>query len=337
MKKIKKRIPMRNFLVLIFCVILVLGVLSFISCAKKEKAEEITQQAPALQAKVEELQNELASKESEINQLKEESTRLQGRLPLAYEVQPGDSHWQIGYDYLTTKRGVPPEEAERMLANAYLLHPLIVGFKVWNFMDDGQYGSFVVQGNATVCPGALFRVDTKKMAEEKIRLENEIVKLKEQIEKQSMEFTAKIEELEKEKGELKCQIDSLNQEATNFQSQNEDLDSRLNSVYYLADTKKNLKANGKIKGTFLGLAGMKIKEVSFEDFQARIDLREADVIELRAEDFNLSAIKKVGLLPKHMVANKDYRVEIAGDQQSARVHILNKDKFLLARVILFLK
>jgi len=261
MKKIKKGIPMRNSLVLILCFILILGVLSSISCKKKEKAEEIAQQAPALQAKVEELQRELASKEDEINKLKEEAARITRRLPLAYEVQPGDSHWQIGYDYLTTKRGVPPEEAERMLANAYLLHPLLVGFKVWNFMDDGQFGSFVVQGNAKVCPRALMRVEDKKMAEEKIRLENEIKELKEQIEKQSMEFTAKIEELEKEKEEIKSQIDSLNQEETNFQAQNKDLDSRLNSVYYLTGTKNKLKTNGKIKGTFLGLAGMKIKDV----------------------------------------------------------------------------
>jgi len=77
--------------------------------------------------------------------------------------------------------------------------------------------------------------------------------------------------------------------------------------------------------------------VSFEDFQNRIDLREGNVIELRAEDFNLSAIKKVGLLPKHMVENRDYRVEIAGDRKSARVHLLNADKFLLARIVLFLK
>ncbi len=335
MKKIKKRISIRNSLVLILCFILIIGASFMISCKKKEVAP--TAQVPDLQGKVDELQRALAGKDSEIDQLKEEAARIQRSLPSAYEVQPGDNHWQIGYDYLTTKRGVSPEETGRMLTNAYLLDPLLVGFKVWNFMDEGQYGSFVLQGSAKVCPGSLISVDTKKIAEEKLKLENEIAKLKEEIEKQSMEFTAKIEELEKEREELKSQIDSLNQEAANLQGQNTDLDSRLNSVYYLAGTKKNLKANGKIKGTFLGLSGMKIKDVSFEDFQGRVDLRETDAIELSAEDFNLSAIKKVGLLPKHLKKDIDYRVEIAGDGQSASVILRNKDEFLLARIVLYLK
>lgn len=71
--------------------------------------------------------------------------------------------------------------------------------------------------------------------------------------------------------------------------------------------------------------------------QARVDLRETDAIELSAEDFNLSAIKKVGLLPKHMKKDIDYRVEIAGGGQSANVILRNKEKFHLARIVLYLK
>ncbi|NIO48302.1 MAG: DUF3839 domain-containing protein [Candidatus Aminicenantes bacterium] len=335
MKEIEKRISIRNSPVLILCFVLILGALFLISC--KKKAVEPTPQVPDLQAQVDALQRDLAGKDAEINRLNEENARITRQLPLAYEVQPGDNHWQIGYDYLTTKRGVSPEEAERMLANAYLLDPLLVGFKVWNFMDEGQYGSFVLQGSAKACPGSLIRVDTKKIAEERLKLENEIAKLKEEIEKQGMECKAKIEELEKKREELKSNIDSLNQQAENLQGQNTDLDSRLNSVYYLADTKKNLKAKGKIKGSFLGLSGMKIKDVSFEDFQGRVDLRETDAIELSAEDFNLSAIKKVGLLPKHIKKDIDYRVEIPGDGQSANVILRNKGKFHLARIVLYIK
>jgi outer membrane murein-binding lipoprotein Lpp len=335
MKNIKKGIFIRNSFVLVLCFILVSGASFLISC--KNKAVAPSAQVPDLQVKVDELEKELAGKDAEINRLNEENARITRQLPLAYEVQPGDNHWQIGYDYLTTKKGISPEEAYRMLANAYLLDPLLVGFKVWNFMDEGQYGSFVLQGSAKVCPGSLIRVDTKKIAEEKLKLENEIAKLKEEIEKQGMECKAKIEELEKEREELKSKIDSLNQQVANIQGQNTDLDSRLNSVYYLAGTKKNLKANGKIKGSFLGLSGMKIKDVSFDDFQGRVDLREADAIELTAGDFNLSSIKKVGLLPKHLKKDIDYRVEIAGDGQSASVILRNKGKFHLARIVLYLK
>ncbi len=322
----------REWVTVLFYLILIPGIILFSSCTNKKKEEELNQQIQNLEAKVAELQKEIASKEDMINQLKEENADLLNQIPESYDVQKGDSHWKIAYDYLTQKKGVPADEAKRILADTPLFHPILVGFKVWNYFYGKVYGTFVTQGDAKVSMATLLRIEKKKIQEEKMKLENEIAELK----KKSEELTAKINELEKANADLKAQIENLNKEISDLKGKNEDLISKLNSVYYFADTKDNLKAKGKIRGTFLGLAGLRIGEVTSADFQNRIDLRQTQTIELKAEDFKVPVIKKVTILPKHLKENIDYRVEIKEGGKSASVVILKKERFLLAQVILII-
>ncbi len=331
MKEIRKKLS-RSWLIILFYLILIPGIISFSSCANKKKEEELTQQIQSLQAKIEELQKEIASKEDMINQLKEENADLLNQIPESFDVQKGDSHWEIAYDYLTQKKGIPAEEAKRILVDTPLFHPILVGFKVWNYFYGKVYGTFITQGDARISLATLLRIEKKKIQEEKIKLENEIAMLK----KKSEELTEKINELEKNNTELKAQIDNLNKKISDLKSKNQELDSKLNSVYYFADTKENLKAEGKIKGTFLGLAGIKIGEVTSADFQNRIDLRQTQTIELKADDFKVPIIKKVTILPKHIKENVDYRVEIREGGKAAAIILLNKDKFYLAQIILII-
>lgn len=342
MKGVKVRFPTRNLHVLGFYFVLIVGLLFLTSCRGKETAEEPAQQVPATspEAQVEELKKDVAARDNQIAELTKEKADLLNQVPEPYEVQKGDNHWQIAYDFLTQKRGVIDGEAKEILADTPLFHPILVGFKVWNYMYKNVFGSFIVQGDAAISPAALMRLEKKKLVGEILELNDKITALETEKEEKNKEIEEKkgeIEKLSQEKKGMESQIATLNKEKTDLQNLNKDLDSKLNSVYYFADTKAKLKANGKIKGTFLGLSGMKIKEVSFSDFQNRIDLREGDVIELSAGDFGIPTIKKVGVLPKHLNENVDYRVEIGGGGQSAKVHLLNKDKFLLARIVLFLK
>jgi hypothetical protein len=116
----------------------------------------------------------------------------------------------------------------------------------------------------------------------------------------------------------------LEENLKRYREATQGLESKLSSVYYFVGTKNSLKASGK---TALG-------KVGYSDFKNRIDLREESVIELSAGDFNLPMIKKVEIVPKTLAANMDYRIEISGDGQSAKVHLLKKDKFHLARIII---
>jgi hypothetical protein len=324
----------KNGFFLIIC--LFFSVLLFVSCGG-EQAEEPTQETPPqLQEEVERLQTEVTEKEETIGQLQQENSELRIQIPESYEVQEGDSHWQIAYDYLTKTQGLPPEEANRLMADTPLFHPILVGFKIWNHFYKGVYGTYLTQGSARLSPGKLARLEKKKIKEKRLTLEQQLA----QLQNQKQELIQKMEELSQEHQDMKKQLNeqifSLQQELENMENQNQDLDSRVNSVYYMAGSKDELKASGKIKGSFLGLAGVNFKEVSYEDFANRADLRKTDAIEIRAQDMNMSRIKKVGLLPKHLDEGEDYRIEISSSGESATVHLLDKGVFRLARIIIFL-
>jgi septal ring factor EnvC (AmiA/AmiB activator) len=340
-KRINK-LSSKHHAALVFYGVLFLGALTLISCtdeAGEAEVEQRDQQIQELQSKVDQLEKEIADKEGALTKLKEENTVLQNRAPDPHAVEKGDNHWEIAYNYLTEKEGVPQETAEKMLADAVLFHPILEGYRVWNYSGDQAYGGFLTQNEASISPGALERMEMKKMEEDRADLENEVAQLNEEMGKKRQELSATLAEMEalKQQAEdrrqiLQKHISSLEEHIESLQEQYDELDSRLNSVYYLAGSKDGLEDKGKIEGSLFGGTG--IGNVSSSDFQNRADLRESQVIDLKAEDLDVSRIDEVELLPERYQEGRDYRVEIAGDRRSAKVHLLNEDKFRLATVIL---
>lgn len=321
---------------LYFLGILIIVVLIFTSCGGQEAVKEPAENVPEPHEKMEQLKQELTEKENIINQLKKENSDLQDKIPLPYEVQKGDNHWAIAYDYLTRKRGLPSEEAKKVLNDAFLFNPIRAGSIVWNYYDNNAYGSFLTQGNAPVSPSGLMLIKRRKTEKEKLLLESAITRLNDEY----MKLVKKMEQMEREHesltAQLNDQITSLNQHLEETKSDDQNLESKLNSMYYLVGTEDELKSSGKIDGTFLGLGGIHIKDVTFADFQNRTDLRKTDSIELNVSDLDVPQIKDVEILPNHLEKGQDYRIEIAGDHRSARVILLNKAKFLLSRIIVVL-
>lgn len=156
-----KTILNKNRFFLIIC--LFLSVLFFVSCGGEEAEEPTQETPPQLQEEVERLQAEVTEKEETIGQLQQENSELRIQIPESYEVQEGDSHWQIAYDYLTKTQGLPPEEANRLMADIPLFHPILVGFDVWNLFYKGVYGTYLTQGSARLAPGTLARLEKKKL------------------------------------------------------------------------------------------------------------------------------------------------------------------------------
>lgn len=320
---------------LIFWGCLVLFVVFLAACSgEKETPQEEVVEVP--QEQIQELEKKVAEKDEVIQKLEQEKSEIEEVLPRAHTVQPGDSHWEIALDYLITQKGMSEDEAKSLLMKTHLFHPILVGFKVWNFYQDGVYGSFLSQGNAVVSPGALYRSVQKKAEEEKAMLESNLAECKSQTE----ELSRKLEALEQAKKEmeekLKGQIAEIEKKNAELETEKADRDSRLRSVYYFAGAEDQLKAQGKIKGSFLGICGNSIKDVTWSDFTGRVDLEKADYIELKADELNVTSIKKVKILPDYFKENTDYRVEILNTGSAARVHLLNKDKFKRARIILCL-
>jgi predicted nuclease with TOPRIM domain len=318
------RILMKNSMVLGLSLMLIFGVLFMTSCGGKQEEAAQEGEETTEQARIEELQRELNSKNDIIKQLQRENADLQSKVPVSLEVQEGDNHWEIAHNYLTETKGLSEDEANKVLKNSYLYDSLLAGFQVGNISDSGEYSSFLSQGNAVASPGKMKRVeDTKKVAE-KVVLRNNVTLAEIEGMRQNAEFKDKMMMVKKEMEALQNENAVLEENLDKYRVATDELDSRLNSVYYFTGTKDSLKATGK---SDLG-------RVSYQDFQNRVDLREENTIELSAGDFNVPLIKKVEIEPKTLVVNVDYRITIASDGQTATVQLLKTDKFRLARIII---
>lgn len=334
--KDRKHIDLGKYLAPWSLILLLLGeTFLLVACGGAEK-EALTKQAAEFQDKAKSLEQKSNERDGQIRKLEEERKDLLGRIPESHVIAPGENHWQIAYDFLTTKKNVPAEDAGNILAETILFDKILVGNKLWNYFVDDTYGTFLTQGEAAVSPGWLQRAERQNQEKEKQKLTEEISNWqKHTVELEKMNAA----ELEKWKGDLTAlqdRIRSLDAELLTEKNQSKNLEVRLNSVYYLAGSKNALKASGKIKGTFLGLCGDRIKNVTFSDFQKSLDLRNSNIIELKAADFGLSRIHDVDLLPGYLEEDKDFRLEIAADGTTASVQIQDREKFQLARVVLVL-
>ena len=266
----------------------------------------------------------MSSKNDLIKQLQKENADLQSDVPQSLEVQEGDNHWNIAYSYLTETKGMQEDEAKKILKDSYLFDSLLAGFQVGNISDSGEYSSFLSQGDAAASPGKMKRVEDTKKEADKVILRNKITLTEIDGLRRNVRFKDKMMMAKKEMEALHKTNAVLEENLERYREATQGLESKLSSVYYFVGTKNSLKASGK---TALG-------KVGYSDFKNRIDLREEAVIELSAGDLNVPLIKKVEIVPKTLVANIDYRIEIAGDGQSAKVHLLKTDKFRLARIII---
>jgi len=99
--------------------------------------------------------------------LKQRVHDLEVRLGTPRLVVPGDTHFQMAYDFLISQTGSPDEEIRRVLQQTRLQEPLLPGFKVWNFwLADGFY-TFVTQGDAPLTPEEATRQALEKQRQEK--------------------------------------------------------------------------------------------------------------------------------------------------------------------------
>ncbi len=76
------------------------------SCKKNQMGEEkvpLDERVPELEAKIRELDQDVSTKDAQLVHLKETKSDLESQIPWPHEVQQGDNHWQIAYDFLTQK------------------------------------------------------------------------------------------------------------------------------------------------------------------------------------------------------------------------------------------
>ncbi len=284
------------------------------------KGIELTpQEAAQLQKMLEEesdvsyagLIKEILAKQEKIEDLRAEIEETKARLPMPVVIQRGDTHYSVAMDYLMNTHGLSEAEAKEAISKALITDRLVPGHEVWNFYENGVYGTAVTQGTAKVSPYFLNVQYEKKITAERDHLASEL----EILEHQRDELVADLEELEQRHAEVVAERDQLFEENT-------EMETTMASSHYYVDTQANLRADGVVK-----VGGKRLKDYDPALFIYDIDLRQEDTITLTASAFGKNNIMGAELLPNDLfIKNTDYTVDTS-DRSRAVITLHNRAKF----------
>ena len=277
---------------------------------------------------IQSLLQDILDKSGDIKGLQEKIQELESILPKPHLVEKGENHYQIAMDFLLNEKGIEKKKTMELIERTALFEPLIPGFKVWNFLSDEEYGTFVTQGSAPISPNQIQR----KVKEELVDAKEQAIAAKDKLE-------SDIQKMETRRAELISQLDLLHQEKTDMltrisdlNQQNLGLQAEMNSLFYILDLGKNLEKKGILKSGFL--RSTKMQSVAAESFTASIDLRSVSTVSIAASSLGVSRIKGVTLYPGFYKKGIDYSVTISEDKQTATLTVLDPKKLRNERVVI---
>jgi len=284
------------------------------------------------------LVSDILKKQKEVEDLKVQVQDLEKKLPSAVTVKRGDKHVDIAMSYLTKEKGLDANTAKKLVMQVNLMDELVPGFKVWNFYDNGVFGTFVTQGDASVSP---YHV-VQKAKQELVAAKDTAIKQRDELSKEKTTLLEQVSDLEKRR-------DSLNQEVTMLQAEREDLlkkmqdlqnisddlKAKLNSVFYRIGDRQALIKSGVVEDPWYGQPRLKnFDEANFPD---HLDLRSSDTIVFTAQQAGVPKIQKIKIAPGNVYKiDVDYASVISPDGAQATVRLMNKDKFKADRTMIIL-
>ncbi len=282
--------------------------------------------------------SEILKKQNTIEDMKVKVQDLEKKLPAPVVVKRGETQYDIAMNYLTKDQGLDQKTAKKLILRVNLMDELVPGFKVWNFYDNGVYGTFVTQGDAAVSPYSVTRRAKQKLIDAK----NSAVSERDVLAKQKTTLLEQVSDLQKKRDQLNQDVAMLQAEREDLlkkiqdvKNLSEDLKARLNSVFYRVGDRKALISAGVVKDPWYGRA--RITDFNEASFPDHLDLRSGDTITFTAKDAGVASIRKIKIAPGvTFKANVDYTTTISPDGQTGTVKILNKDKFRAERTMVIL-
>lgn len=282
--------------------------------------------------------NDILKQQKEVEDLRVQIQDLEKKLPSAVVVKRGEKHLDLAMEFLTKEKGLDPATAKKLALQTNLMDELVPGFKVWNFYDDGVFGTFVTQGDAPVSPYRVIQSAKKKLVDEK----NVAISQRDILAEQKVTLTEQVSDLEKKREQLMQDVNMLQAEReqmvarlADMQKLSDDLKTKINSVFFKAGDRKALVAGGLVKDPlFTQPVLLRFDEASFPD---SVDLRAADSINLTAEQAGVASIRKVKVAPgTTFKQDQDYQIILFPDGKTATVKLTNKDKFRSERIALLI-
>jgi hypothetical protein len=261
----------------------------------------------------------------QLEKLNQDLMDVRAKLPAPYAVKQGDSHFKVCLEFLTDK-GVSEEQAVKLIEQTSLTTELLPGFEVWNYYNEGVFGSFVTQGTAKLSPNALARATKRRIDSERQNL----IQARNQKEQE-------VKELEARRAELQDQIKTIEEERKTMMNQmtemaqrNEVLAQQMNSVRYVVNTFKELSKQGIIRKPTFG----KWETADLDKMQnpSVLDLRADNRITISAAALSMGRISKIMLFPRSFNEGVDFKVVISDDRQSATIVLQKPDRFQLGRL-----
>ena len=274
------------------------------------------------------LLSEILSKKSEILELNLHIKEIEQFLPKPHIVSDGENHYQVAMDYLLNIKGVEKNEALKLVERTFLFEPLIPGFKIWNFYSNGEFGSFISQGTASISPNEISRKEKRKLTDARdIAIEERDIMAEDirLLRAKRDEILRQINTLNNEKTHLIERIEALNLE-------NSSMIRSVNSLHYIIDTQKNLLKGGVLKGGFL--RSVKLQSIPHDLFSRSLDLRSENRIVVDSSDLDLKKIRKVTVFPKFYRSDFDYKIILEQGSKSALLSILNREKLKNERIVI---
>ena len=269
-------------------------------------AERIQQEKAGTRA----LLQDIIDRDKQIQELRARAADVKTKLPDNVTAKDGDRHDRIAMNYLIGK-GVSTQKAFQIVSELNLEDALVPGFTVWTFYSEGQFGTWVTKGTATVSPQEHQKRLAKLLSEERdtanklaAELKTQVAGLQEQAKSASAEAGALLTMLEKAEAEKKAALAAAS--------------AVQNTVKYSLGDKKQLQKMKVVDG--------RLKLISLDQADVfSINLAEKTTISIDGTNFGLKKIKKLTLVPEVFVQGMDYQVD--QDGAFATVKLMNLDKF----------
>lgn len=230
-------------------------------------------------------------------------------------------HEEIALSYLITSKGLTQHEALNIIENVNIFSYAYEGLYVWNFYENGFYGSFITKGEADKTPN-----DIKKLAKRAFKARiSALLTEKEKL-------TEKIEMLEAEKRqgtgdtdrlrEDQLQIERLYEENRKLQEEMADKEQKMvsNKIGYKLYNFEYASRKGIIIDN--NWDGVKIGRSTGIDYSSKVDLSVTDNLVIKPRQFGLSIFTQVYVFPKSLIAAGD--IKIIKSDKICRIEFINQ-------------
>ncbi len=282
--------------------------------------------------------SDILKKQKDVEDLKVQVQDLEKKLPAAVVVKRGDKHLDIAMNYLTKEKGLDPATAKKLALQTNLMDELVPGFKVWNFYDNGVFGTFVTQGDAQISPYRVIQKAKQDLVDAKVEAQGQ----RDQLAKEKTTLLEQVSELEQKRDQLNQDVAMLQAERADLlkkmeevQALSEDLKARLNSVFYRIGERQSLVKSGLVQDPWYGQP--RIAKFDEANFPQHLDLRTGDTVTFTAQEAGVAKITKIKVAPGTTYKiDQDYSWSIAPDGMTGTVKIINKDKFKAERTMVIL-